>query len=112
MLLDESPDPDWDIAYAGWDRSGADASSAIAIHQPSTDEKAISFNDDTLTIQTSCIGGFAPDWRTPVISGLLELAHQYRVPLLLHTEFSRNTYLLANFPDERLVGRLVTSEPR
>ena len=32
------------------------------------------------------IGGFAPDWRTPVISGLMALAAEYGVPVLLHTE--------------------------
>ncbi len=40
------------------------------------------------------IGGFAPDWRTPVISGVFELAGEYRVPLLLHTELSGTAYLL------------------
>ena len=29
--------------YAGWDRSGAEATTAIAIHHPNTDEKRISF---------------------------------------------------------------------
>ena len=40
------------------------------------------------------IGGFVPNWRSPVISGLIALGIEYDVPLLLHTEFSRNTYLL------------------
>ena len=40
------------------------------------------------------IGGFIPDWRSPVISDLIALGIDYDVPLLLHTEFSRNTYLL------------------
>jgi predicted TIM-barrel fold metal-dependent hydrolase len=40
------------------------------------------------------IGGFVPDWRSPVISGLIALGIEHDVPLLLHTEFSRNTYLL------------------
>jgi hypothetical protein len=40
------------------------------------------------------IGGFVPDWRTPVISGLIDLAAQHRVPLLLHTELSDTSYLL------------------
>jgi len=39
------------------------------------------------------IGGFTPDWRTPVISGLLELAREYRVPVLLHTELSSTRYV-------------------
>ncbi len=41
--LDSDPDPAWDVAYAGWDRSGAEATNAIAIHHPQTDEKRISF---------------------------------------------------------------------
>jgi hypothetical protein len=52
------------------------------------------------------IGGFAPQWRSPVISGLLELADEQRVPLLLHTEFSRADYLMdlcRAFPRTRLV---------
>lgn len=40
------------------------------------------------------VGGFTPDWRTPVISGLLDLARDYRVPLLLHTELSDSAYLV------------------
>lgn len=40
------------------------------------------------------IGGFVPDWRSPVIREVVALGIQYDVPLLLHTEFSRNTYLL------------------
>ena len=40
------------------------------------------------------IGGFIPDWRSPVISELIALGIEQDVPLMLHTEFSRNTYLL------------------
>jgi len=40
------------------------------------------------------IGGFIPDWRTPVISGLIELAGEYEFPLLVHTELSETSYLL------------------
>ena len=47
--LDEDPDPSWDITYAGWDRTGADASTAVAIHHPSCDEKRISFEHDSTT---------------------------------------------------------------
>ena len=63
--LDELPQPEFNVFYSGWDRSGVPAQGSVAIHHPGTDEKAISFNDDPLTIQTSCIGGFTPDthWR-------------------------------------------------
>ncbi len=52
------------------------------------------------------IGGFAPDWRTPVIGGLLELAQEYRVPLLLHTELSNPDYvtgLCRAYPEARIL---------
>ena len=37
--LNGMPDPRRGVTYAGWDRSGADASSAVAIHHPKVDEK-------------------------------------------------------------------------
>lgn len=40
------------------------------------------------------IGGFVPDWRSPMIGGLFELAAEYDVPVLVHTEFSRADYTL------------------
>jgi hypothetical protein len=50
VQLDDMPDPAWEVAFAGWDRSGDNASSAVAIHHPGTDEKSISFSDgDTAT---------------------------------------------------------------
>lgn len=57
--LDDDPDPAWDVAYAGWDRSGADPNAAIAIHHPSTDEKRISFEDDPVST-TSYLGDAVP----------------------------------------------------
>jgi len=50
--LDDDPDPAYDVSYAGWDRSGAATSGAIAIHHPDTDEKRISFEDDPTTTTT------------------------------------------------------------
>lgn len=40
------------------------------------------------------ISGFAPAWNTPVISSLAEIAAEFDVPILLHTEISRPDYLL------------------
>jgi len=57
--MDEDPDPTWGVTFAGWDRSGADATTAIAIHHPSTDEKRISFEYDSTTI-TSYLGTSIP----------------------------------------------------
>lgn len=41
------------------------------------------------------ISGFTPAWETPVISGLIELAIEHAVPVLLHTEYSRTRQLEA-----------------
>lgn len=49
LLLDDDPNPDWRVTFAGWDRSGAEATTAIAVHHPSTDEKRISFEYDPTT---------------------------------------------------------------
>lgn len=39
--LQASPDPDWNLYYAGWDASGAVPSGTIGIHHPSGDAKKI-----------------------------------------------------------------------
>ena len=39
----------FNVNYAGWDRSATDASSAVAIHHPNTDEKSISFEFDPVS---------------------------------------------------------------
>ena len=57
--LDSAPDPAWGVTFAGWDRSGANASGAIAIHHPNTDEKSISFENQPTTT-TSYLGGSSP----------------------------------------------------
>ena len=40
------------------------------------------------------IGGFISDWKNPVISELFQLAAEFDVPVLVHTEFSRANYLI------------------
>jgi len=57
--LEELPDPSWNVTYAGWDRSSADAPAAVAIHHPSTDEKSISFEYDQ-TYTTSYLSNTVP----------------------------------------------------
>jgi hypothetical protein len=57
--LEELPDPSWNVTYAGWDRRDVDQPSAVAIHHPSTDEKAISFEYDPTTT-TSYLGASSP----------------------------------------------------
>ena len=51
--LASAPDPDFQVYYAGWDVSGATPGASVGIHHPSTDEKAITFNNDALTT-TDC----------------------------------------------------------
>jgi hypothetical protein len=57
--LEELPDPSWNVTYSGWNRSDADPQQAVAIHHPSTDEKAISFEYDPTTT-TSYLGTSSP----------------------------------------------------
>ncbi|MFH0983183.1 MAG: trypsin-like peptidase domain-containing protein, partial [Planctomycetota bacterium] len=59
VRLDDTPNPAWNITYAGWDRSTADPTSAVAIHHPNTDEKRISFEYDP-TSTTSYLGTAVP----------------------------------------------------
>lgn len=52
------------------------------------------------------IGGFVSHWRRPTIGGLFQLAAEYDVPVLVHTEFSRADYTLGlcqAHPDTRLL---------
>ncbi len=57
--LDDDPDPAWNVAFAGWNRTTADPASAVAIHHPSTDEKSISFENDPL-ITSDYYGSISP----------------------------------------------------
>ncbi len=52
LKLNTPPRAEWKVSFAGWDRSGTDASQAIAIHHPNTDEKSISFEYDPTTVTT------------------------------------------------------------
>jgi hypothetical protein len=62
ILLDEVPDPLFDVYYAGWDATGDTPPGSVAIHHPSGDEKAISFNDDPL-IPENAYGAGVYQWR-------------------------------------------------
>jgi len=59
VLLDDDPNSAWGVTFSGWDRSGADAPGAIAIHHPNTDEKAISFENQPTTT-TSYLANSVP----------------------------------------------------
>lgn len=60
-LLEMTTDPleRFDVYYSGWDASGQSVASAVAIHHPNCDEKAISFQYDPLTV-TSYLGTSVP----------------------------------------------------
>jgi lysyl endopeptidase len=49
VRLNQAPRQNWNVSYAGWDRSGEDATMAVAIHHPATSEKSISFELDPTT---------------------------------------------------------------
>ena len=59
VRLTQSPNPAWGITFAGWDHSGNNATSAVGIHHPNTDEKSISFST-TATRITSYGGSSTP----------------------------------------------------
>jgi len=52
LELDDLPDPAFNVKYAGWNRGGTVARSAVCIHHPSTDEKSISFENNPLSVTT------------------------------------------------------------
>lgn len=50
LELDQQPPSSYKVYYAGWDRSNAAPASAVSIHHPQGDEKAISVEYDATTI--------------------------------------------------------------
>ncbi len=59
VVMDDSPDDAWEVSYCGWDATGNESEQAIAIHQPSTDEKRISFEFQPTTT-TDYLGESVP----------------------------------------------------
>lgn len=57
--LDDPPQQAFNVHWAGWDATSANATSAVAIHHPNTDEKRISFENDPTTT-TSYLGTTSP----------------------------------------------------
>jgi hypothetical protein len=47
--LDEAPAPAYGVTFAGWNRGSGNPAGAVCIHHPSSDEKSISVDNDTLT---------------------------------------------------------------
>lgn len=65
LELDDPVNPAFNVHFAGWDRTGSNATSAVAIHHPNTDEKRITFENDPTSI-TSYLGTTIPGDSTHV----------------------------------------------
>jgi lysyl endopeptidase len=65
VKLNTAPNPEWNVRFAGWDATETVGSPATAIHQPNTDEKAISFENDP-TVLASYGGQTSPGDSTHV----------------------------------------------
>lgn len=52
LELSSAPDPAWNLSWAGWDATGANATSAVGIHHPQVEEKRISFENDPTSTTT------------------------------------------------------------
>jgi hypothetical protein len=71
LELSQQPDPNFHVFYGGWDASGTAPTSAVCIHHPSADVKAISFSNSALT--TEDFAGVSNDhWRVDWSSGVTE----------------------------------------
>ncbi len=57
--LDDALNPNYNLTFAGWDRTSSNPTSAVGIHHPSCDEKSISFEDDACTT-TDYLGTSTP----------------------------------------------------
>lgn len=116
VKLNQAPRSEWNVSFAGWDRSGTDAAQAVAIHHPSTDEKSISFENDPTTI-TSYLGTAVPgdgthvrveDWDVgttePGSSGSPLFDQDHRVIGQLHGGYASCTSQTSDY-----YGRIFTS---
>ncbi|MBW2277926.1 MAG: hypothetical protein JRF63_10560, partial [Deltaproteobacteria bacterium] len=64
LEMDEIPPAEFDVYYAGWNRSPVPASRSTGIHHPSGDVKKISHNHDPLINGPGAGSGWGPDhWR-------------------------------------------------
>ena len=64
-LLNQAPDPSWDIYYNGWDRTDVPATQLTVIHHPAGDIKKIS-RDNSSAVSASFNGGAADShWQAP-----------------------------------------------
>lgn len=52
VKLVKTPNPKWNVNYAGWDARDKVGTPAVGIHHPNVDEKSISFEDDPTEISS------------------------------------------------------------
>ncbi len=75
--MEEAINPSYMVSKAGWDRSGANATTAVAIHHPAVEEKRISFEFQPTTITNYLSDSINPngthvrvdDWDTGTTEG-------------------------------------------
>lgn len=116
VKLNQTPAPEFNVTYAGWDRSGVDASTAIAIHHPNVDAKSISFEFDPTEV-TAYLGEEVPgdgthvrvvDWdkgtTEPGSSGSPLFNQDHRIIGQLHGGYASCTSQTSDY-----YGRLYTS---
>ena len=64
-LLNQAPDPSWDIYYNGWDRTNIPATQLTVIHHPAGDIKKISRDNSTAVSSTFNGGASDSHWQAP-----------------------------------------------
>jgi len=90
--LNASPAPEWEVVYAGWDKSGTIPQKGISIHHPIADIKKISLDYKPLVAEAFNKGEPRNHWRTNWDQGITESGssgsplfdHNHRVVGQLH----------------------------
>jgi hypothetical protein len=72
--LEDVPATNFNVYYAGWDRTSTPSPGAVGIHHPSGDEKSISFSSSTLVAESNCVepNGVNTHWRVIWNDGVTE----------------------------------------
>lgn len=101
--LNATPPANYNVYYAGWDRSGAVPQTSTVIQHPLYDVKKIAFNNDPSTTFTDAIG--VPCWRGTWEQGLVQ-AVSSGSPL-----FDQNKRMVGHMYDGAQVCSTATSLP-
>jgi hypothetical protein len=72
--LEDVPATNFNVYYAGWDRTTTPSPGAVGIHHPGGDEKSISFSSSTLVAESNCVepNGVNTHWRVVWNDGVTE----------------------------------------